>query len=849
MLNQQTVAEATSSRGAETLPKVSKALGWVIHACLSAVVLLTPLFFLPITLDVLELNKQTLFVILTLIAATAWLGKSLADRRFVMAKSWFNIVVVLFLIGWLVTSALSKDLYVSMLGNFGQMQFSFITIAAAVILYFIFINNVASTKKIYSYLTYFLLSSVLVGAFALLQLFGVFSLGWMAEFTKAITFNTIGTINSLAVFMSIPLILAASLTVFGCHDGMCKVDNKKKGNVFMNVVVWLAMVASLAVLLIVDFWVAWAAALFGLALIIIIPLIRSRKIDNPIRLAVPSVLVVVAILLLIFKTPVNLNLPAEVSPSMTASWNIAKSALQESPLFGTGPGTWIYDYAKFRSPAVNLSQFWTVRFERGLSSFLTLLATIGIVGMALLAMIVISGIVKSASHLIKEKDDAEWQLYLTVFVSWITLVFIAFFYNYNFAHVFTFAFLLSLLVTLIVKRAYIWEAKKGSVSSVVISVMFAVICAFVLAPAIVLAGLRLAADASYSNAVMSYRQGQPIDNAIDSLNSAVAMNRWNDVYYRNLSQAYLIKAGQEFQQLSQDPDGAAKINQIIAASIDTGKKASEINPMNVDNWENLAIIYQSIASFTQGADQFAINNFNAALEREPNNPVYANEIGKMHVMRADAMQTLLQSEDEETKKAAEQQIKDELDKAAEWFNRSIQAKPDFAPAHYFLGLVYERQGRIQDAITKLEQVLSVNDQDVGVAFQLGILYYRNNEKDKAVNLFEQIVAFAPDYANARWYLSAMYEERGELEKALEQVKVIQQTNQDNQEVQKRLDYLNKMLAGNSSPAPAETLPEPVDDQIQTNPEIGVNEFSNQAELENPPAETAEPAPEEQASAE
>ncbi len=839
MLNQQTVADATSSRGAETLPKVSKALGWVIHICLSAIILLTPLFFLPITLDVLELNKQTLFIILTLIAATAWFGKSLADRRFVMAKSWFNIVVILFFLGWLVTSALSKDLYVSMLGNFGQMQFSFATIAAAVILYFIFINNVASTKKIYSYLTLFLLSSVLVGAFALLQLFGVFSLGWMADFTKVITFNTIGTINSLAVFMSIPLILAASLTVFGCHDGACKVDNKKKGNVYMNVVVWLAMVASVAVLLIVDFWVAWAAALFGLALIIVIPLIRSRKIDNPIRLAVPSVLVVVSVLLLVFKTPINLNLPAEVSPSMTASWNIAKSALQENPLFGTGPGTWIYDYAKFRSPAVNLSQFWTVRFERGLSSFLTLLATIGIVGMALLAMIVISGIVKSASHLIKEKDDAEWQLYLTVFVSWITLVFIAFFYNYNFAHVFAFAFLLSLLVTLIVKRAYIWEAKKGSASSVIISIVFALLCVFGLSGSWIM-GQRLAADAAYSDAVMSYRQGQPIDTAIDSLNSAVAMNRWNDVYYRNLSQAYLIKAGQEFQALSQDPDGAAKINQIIAASIDTGKKASEINPMNVDNWENLAIIYQSIASFTQGADQFAINNFQSALEREPNNPVYSNEIGKIHVMRADAMQTLLQSDDEETKKAAEQQIKDELDKAAEWFNKSIQAKPDFAPAHYFLGLVYERQGRIQDAITKLEQVLSVNDKDVGVAFQLGILYYRNNEKDKAVNLFEQIVAFAPDYANARWYLSAMYEERGELDKALDQVKVIQQTNQDNQEVQKRLDYLNNLLAGSRTPAPAETLPEPVDDQIQTNPDIGVNEFSNETELETPPAETPEP---------
>ncbi len=827
MLNQQTVDITTSTgRGAETLPKVSKALGWIIEFCLKAIVVLTPIFFLPITLDVLELNKQTLFIVLILVATTAWFGKALADRKFVMARSWFNIVIGLFALGWFITSAFSKDVYLSMFGNFGQMQMSFATIAALVIFYFLIINHISTTKKLYSYLVSFLVAGLIAGVYGLLQLFGVFSLGWMAEFTKANTFNTIGTINAFGVYMVIPLILSASLTIFGCKDGECKLDKSSKGSIAVNLIVWLSLAISLVALIIVDFWVAWAAALFGLVLLVVLPIIRSTKINHPIRIAVPVVLACIAVLLLIFKTPINLNLPAEVAPSMTASWNIAKSTLNENPLFGTGPGTWIYDYAKFRSPAVNLSQFWTIRFERGLSTALTLLPTIGIVGIALLLMIIISAIAKSAMHLVKEKDDNSWQLYLTIFVSWATLLFLAFLYNYNFAHIIAFGFFLSLLVALIVNKAYIWEARKGSASSVVISIVFAVLCVSALSGTWVI-GQRLAADAAYSKAVMSYRNGETIDNSISSLNSAVAMNRWNDVYYRNLSQAYLIKAGQEFEALSKDQDGAAKINQIIAASIDTGKKATEINPMNVDNWENLAIIYQSIASFTQGADEFAVNNFVAALEREPNNPVYSNEIGKIFILRADAMQTLLQSEDEATKKDAEQKIKDELDKASEWFNRSIQAKPDFAPAHYFLGLVYERQGRIPDAITKLEQVLSVNDKDVGIAFQLAILYYRNSEKDKSLTMFEQIVAFAPEYANARWYLSALYEEQGEVAKALEQVKVVAETNQDNQNVKDRITYLENMLKTNSAPAVTEPLPEPVENNIVTNPEVNPNPFELQ----------------------
>ena len=834
MLNQQTVASATStSRGAETLPKVSKFLDWVIEICLKAIVIFTPLFFLPFTLDVLELNKQTLYIVLILIATTAWFGKALADRKFSMARSWFNIVISLFGIGWLVTSLFSKDIYLSMLGNFGQMQMSFATIAAVIIFYFVVINHIQTKKKLYCYLITFLVSSAVVGLFGILQLMGVFSLGWLADFTKNISFNTIGTINSLAVYMSVPLVLAASLTVFGCKDGECNLGkvNKNKA-IAMNVTVWVSLLASLVVLLLIDFWVAWAAALFGLVLLVVLPLIRATKISHPMRIAVPVILACVSVLLLIFKTPINLNLPAEVSPSMTASWSIAKSTLHEAPLFGTGPGTWIYDYAKYRSPAVNLSQFWTVRFERGLSTALTLLPTIGIVGMALIAMIIISGIVKSAMHLVREKDDDNWQAYLSVFVPWITIVFLAFFYNYNFAHVFAFGFFMSLLVALIVKKAYIWEARKGSIGSVVISVIFVVLCVAALSGTWVM-GQRLAADSAYSKAVQNYRNGQPIDKSIEALNSAVAMNRWNDVYYRNLSQAYLIKAGQEFAELSQDQEGAAKINQIVAGSIDTGKKATEINPMNVDNWENLAIIYQSISSFTQGADEFAIQYFQKALEREPNNPVYSNEIGKIHIMRADALQTLLQSEDQETKQQAEQQIKDELDQAAEWFNRSIQAKSDFAPAHYYLGLVYERQGRIADAITKLEQVLSVNNKDVGIAFQLAILYYRNDAKDKAQTMFEQIIAFEPKYANARWYLSALYEEQGKLDKALEQVQTVAQTNPDNENVKQRISYLEELINQKNAPPepPAKELLDPVEDEIQTNPEVDSNPFELPAENE------------------
>jgi tetratricopeptide (TPR) repeat protein len=528
------------------------------------------------------------------------------------------------------------------------------------------------------------------------------------------------------------------------------------------------------------------------------------------KLIVPSVLIVLSVALLLFRTPINLQLPAEVSPSTSASWNIARQVLQEKPFFGSGPGTWIFDYSKYRSVGVNLSQFWSVRFERGISTVLTLLATLGLVGIALWLILVISAVVKSTRHLVLEKNDDKWQAYLTVFTVWATSTFVAFFYNYNFTHHFAFWFFLALLASMVASGSLSWDARKSVASSSILSIVFLFLS--VAAVSVVwLSTQRLVADAKYASAVENFRQGKPVQGSIDALTSAVSLNRWNDNYYRNLSQAYLIRASQELQA-PPDADRANKVNASVTTAVDMAKRASEVSPSNVDNWANFAVVLQSIASFTRGADERAIELFREALKREPNNSAFVNEIGKLYVLRSDAYRQLLQAPEESKRKEAEQNVKAELDKAAEALNQSIQIKPDFAPAHYNLGLVYERQGRIQDAIVKLEQVLQTDTRNIGIAFQLAILYYRNNEKDKSLDMFEQIVALEPSYSNARWYLSAIYEERGRYDSAIAQVQKVDELNPNNQSVQERLKFLIGLRDKSAKPVVA-PLPEPVKEEI------------------------------------
>jgi tetratricopeptide (TPR) repeat protein len=790
---------------------VSRILGKTIDVCILGLAALMPVWFLPITLDIVELNKQTLLVVLTMVAILAWIGKALLDKSFSLTRSWLHLAVVAFLAGYLVVSLFSLDRYISFVGNVGQMQWAFGTIAAFVLLYAVIVNRFRTSGRVYDALLWFLLGSLAAGVYGLLQMFGVFAFGGGGSIGVK-TFNSVGTINALGTFMVIPTVIASSLVLYGCTDNECALGKPGKLALFWKIVSYAMIAVGLAIALIIDFWPIWASLIFGMVAMSAIPFIRDRKACRPKTIVLPVLIIVLSVVFLIYKTPINLGIPSEVAPSATHSFQIAQGVLRDAPLFGTGPGTWLFDYAKYRSVGVNVSQFWTVRFERGISTILTLPGMIGIVGITLWLLLIVSGIVKGSSFLVKKRDCAEWHAGATVGAAWLTTVFLAFVYNYNLAHHFAFWFLLALLGVLVSEREFVWGERTkpwlmGVLSSALIIVgVGAVSVTWVSAQ-------RLIADAQYSSAVTSFSRGDGIETTIAHLQSAIALNKLNDVYPRNLSQAYLVKVGRALQGQPTE-EAMKKVNDDVAKAVEAAKTATAIGPANVDNWSNLAIVYQSISSFTRGADEFAISNYQEALKREPNNPVFMNEIGKLYVLRSDAYATLLKSPDQKTRTDAETNVKAELDKALDWFNKAVTTKPDYADAHYDLGLVYERQGKLQDAIAKFEELLRTTPNDANTAFQLATLYYRDGKKDESRALFEQIVISNPDYANARWFLASIYEEEKKYDLAIEQVNAIAKTNPDNAQVKAKLDQLAKEKAAPAAPA-TPPAPAPLPQAIQT----------------------------------
>lgn len=795
---------ASNPEPLQEYPRLVSILDRIIDICLHAMVFLMPLFFTSLSLDVLELNKQTILVVLTTVAFLAWLGKAIAEKQFTIMRSWLHLVTLLFGVGYLIVSLMSQDRYLSMVGTLGQMPWAFSTVAALVVFYIVAVHHIRSTSQVYNLIFTFLLSSFLTGAYGLLQMFGIYLIP--SDITHVKTFTSVGSVFSYSVFMTIPLIIASSLAFHGCRNNVCLLGSSSVWGKASRVLLWGVIIVALASLVLIDYWVAWAALLFGTVLTVGIGLIRDRKVGQPVKLIIPALLIVVSVLLLFFRTPFNLGLPSEVSPSATASIDIAKASMRDMPVVGSGPGTWIYDYAKYRVQLVNMSPFWNVRFDRAFSFILTLAASTGIVGLALWLVLVISAIVKSASHLMSEKNEDVWFAYLTIFSAWATLIFTSFFYNLNMAHVFAMWMLLALLGSLIEKNSLTWNARKSMYAFGALSLLF-VIALIGGISTLWLTGQRYVADAYFTKAVNDFRDGKDADSIIASIEKARALNPSLDVYVRNLSQAHLIKAANLIQAKPNDNDAVNTVQNEIKMAVDLGLEASRMAPANVDNWSNLGMIYESVSSFTRGADEFAIKNFQEASAREPQNPTFLDEIGKLYLLRADAYRTLIGDSDPAKRADAQTNMDQNLGLAEQTLKQAVAAKSDYLPARYHLGIVYERQGRVKDAVSELENVLRINNQDLGVAFELSILYYRNNQKNEALDLMKQVAQIDPTNVNASWYLSAMYEERGMIDDALKTLEPLAAKYPDNAAIQQRVTALRASQT-------SKVLPEPIPDQIK-----------------------------------
>lgn len=787
---------------AAVLETWSGPLNKLVSLGVPAVFFLTPLIFAPFTTEALEMNKQLVALLLILVVGLGWLGQQMAAKQLSWRGGWLMSLAPLgLLMAGLFSACLSVSSLESWLGYGGQEYVSFLTLAMCVVFYFALVNT-GDAKLIKSSLLALLISTGIVTLLMLLTLPGLYLLPF--AFTHQVGFNTIGNTNAFMAWL-IPVVML----------GLGLLATEKVAGRGWQILIGGLALALVFLLVAVDFWALWVAVIVGSMALIVFAL-GTEHVPNVRNLAVPGIMIVIAVLFLLIKTPLHLKLPIVVSPSTKTSWSIAEQTLHEGTgqlFFGTGPGTYDLNYAKFKPAEVNTTYFWNTRFDRAQAHPMTLLTTTGVVGLVAWVVMVLAVGACGIGGWLKRRDSSDDSLQYVLLVGWLSLLSLQVLSASNMSLTVLFWGLSGLLVAASVTKEWNESFKSAPRLSLGLAgglTLFVVLGAVALYSSLA----RESAEMAFAKAARMNAAGATPQELVDQMTKAVKRDGLNPVYQRNLATAYLAQAGVIVSEGLKDQEfgdeDRAKLASASDAAIKASAKAASLSPADGLNWSTNGLVYRELMPFVQNAQNYAASMYLKALELEPNNVVYQTDLGRVYLAVADRAQQVqdLKDVDKTTKETAATNEIEDLRLAAEAFEKATRLKPDYAPAHYYLAATYERQGKLTEAADRLAKLTQAQPKDVGLGFQLSVIYLKLNKTEAAEAELERILEIYPDYSNAMWYLAAIKANKKDATAALDLLRRVEKLNPDNEIVKESIANLEAGGATSSVPEPIDEVTEP-----------------------------------------
>lgn len=760
---------------------MDKFLNRIIKLSIYLLVFLLPLFFLPFSFEVFEFNKQYLLFFLVSIAFLAWLIRMIVyDKELRFRRTPLNIPVLVFIFVAVLSAIFSIDKTSSLFGSYGRFSDGLIGLLSLGALYFLMTNNVGLSQNKgetdekdtkYRGPTPVILVSGLLKVFIssvsfviLISYFSIFRVwGKLQNLTGKISalpreFNTIGSPEALAIFLSIITVLLIGCLLF-----------KTKSSKSKSFIYWLLLIAAIGLLLIIDFGGAWIVLILTLTLLVGFTLWKRIFGENVNKLLLPIFLVVMGIIFL-FSNPLKNGQLSEIVPDsfkglpreqildQASSWKIGFRALTEdvkSGFLGSGSGTFFYDFSKFKPKELNQSPFWQLRYNRAGNHIAEIMATMGFLG--LLSYLVLIGMFLLVSYLFLQQNK-RGILLLMVFLALLIGQFV--FYQNT---VLAFAFWLVLGLSVVNWQKPVKEKTISFKDFPELSLIFSL---FLIILGLVMAGMYFFAINFYL-ADAHYAKAMGNQNPIENLEKAINLNPYQAQYKITLARFYLNEVQQELQkpQTEQNLDVLAGH---IQQSLNWAQRATEFSPRRVFAWETLGIIYRDVQMVTTGATQWGIDSFEKAIILEPTNPVLYTELGKLYL------------------------ASDQIQKAKEKFERARELKPNYGDALIQEVLITEMEGDLAEAIRRMEDLALNYPFNIEILFQLGRLYYNNKQIDEAISQFDQVLILFPNHSNSLYSLGMAYQQKGQKEDALKMFERVLELNPGNADVLLKIEELKKV---------------------------------------------------------
>lgn len=751
-------------------PNISALFRQISRWLAIAAALLIPLFWLPTTIDALEFPKQYLLAALAIPSLIFWLlsGITSNPKRFLIRRTSFDFALIALLVVTFVSSILSDERMTSIFGDHNAFTFSLLSLVLYGLVYFLLVqtHDPGQERK---------LATVTVGALCLLAAHFVlrnffpnlFAHTGMPGYTP---FSSFASQLSLALAAGVVIMLGRLM--------------RKESTPLAQGLQAAGVVVSLAAITMVGFQVSWILLAVGLCVLLVYAVTKMNEL-RMLWVSVTMGLFVPVLLFIFIGTPqfLTVQLPVEITVGNGVSWGIAQSVMTSNVLhfiFGAGPATFPIQFSKYRTPELNTTFAWNVRFDHPSSAFFSIASEIGLLGSLAMAILVLIGIGVifpawvARNNAAARRSGREGALpeisneFWGVAAAWVMLS-VGFFLLPFGTSLWLMWFATTALLALHARtlmgseRIVVLNLKTSPQYALVMSFAFIVVFTGFVSLFTVLARHYMA-EVAYAKGLTAFA-ANTLDPANAELNRAVTLNSWRPAYRLSLAQSYLAQAIKSSQADNPDPN---VITTYLANAVNESRRASEISPARVSTWEQLALMYGQARVVAPEATGWGISALEQAIALEETNPVLHVMLGNLRLAN------------------------DQRDKAKEEYQRAIALKPDLVDAHLNLSLVEELDGNTAGAISEAELSVSLVPGNPDAQFQLGRLYFnRNGEGDlaRARTAFNTVLGINPSYANALFGLGAVSERERKISEAISWYDKLQKLNPDNTEVRRKLQDL------------------------------------------------------------
>jgi cytochrome c-type biogenesis protein CcmH/NrfG len=475
---------------------------------------------------------------------------------------------------------------------------------------------------------------------------------------------------------------------------------------------------------------------------------------------------------------VNLNNP-DIRPSIVTTSQIALKSIMHNPAFGTGPNTFVIDWALWQPKEIAQTIFWNVDFSNGFSLLTTFAVTTGILGLAVLIAFLVFYAMRGIKSIkiALESNLFNYFIMTTLMISvysWITVII----YNPNIIMLMLAFSSSGILIGILVQKQVI-PVKDFSFLSDPRNSFFSILILLVLMVSAV--SLTYVYVEKFTS-IMYFSKGLKGDTTMESLSKsesmmlkAIALDK-NDVYYRNLSQVYVnqINALINNKEISEDTL-KSELQQLINLAQQQAGLAVSQNPKQYLNYVNLGNVYSALVPLSvANSYESAITAYDKASLLAPNNPSIILAKGSLAFVKKDNTE------------------------ARKFIKQAIELKANYIDAIFLLVQIETNEGNLSEAIKQAQYAGELAPNDPTVFFRLGLLRYNNNDYNGSISAFEKAVILDNSYLNARFFLGQAYKKVGRTNDALTQFNILNTLVPDNQEIKTAISSINQPSQDNKT---------------------------------------------------